>query len=167
MPQIKCRGIPVLCVGHKTADIARKAGFKVMKVAPTAEALLALAISCGPGKTFLYVRGRETAKQIALNLNQSGNTALEAIVYEQLPLTLNPEYQLMLQAGNPVILPLFSPRTAEVFQACATGLDLQNTTAICISQNTADKLAHARFQAVLIARQPTADAIAREIAAII
>ncbi len=161
------RDIPVMCVGAKTAELAQDAHFRLLEVAPTAESLLARARTYGPGKTFLYLRARHTAKPVADTLIKSGNIVREHVVYEQVSCDLSKKAKACFQSQNQIILPLFSPRTAAIFQACSDGLDLTRTAAICISPNTAKRLDQARLQSVVVAKQPTANAIAQEIAAII
>jgi len=162
------RDLPVSCVGKKTALAARKAGFSVRVVAPDSARLIAQLRARGPvARPYLYLRGQRVAHPIAALLGRAGITAREQVVYAQHDLPLNDAARRVLDGKNRVILPLFSPRTAQVFSTEARDLDLQQTTAVCLSAKVARKLDQGRFFRVLVAQHPDAAALQQEIAAII
>ena len=125
---------------------------------------LALDHATGGEGAFLYLRGRHTSRDLAARLNAGGRTAREQIVYDQRAVPLSPTALSALRAG-PVIVPLFSPRTARLFVDAASGLDLSASTALCISDRVAAEVASLGFGRVIVTAEPTADAVTREIAA--
>jgi uroporphyrinogen-III synthase len=162
------RDLPALCVGEKSAEAALVAGLSARAADGTAEGLLRLALGEGLGKTgdFLYLRGRHTARDLAEKLVAGGCPAREQVVYDQQAVPLSDDARDAL-AGGPVLVPLFSPRTARLFAAGAAGIDLDRATALCISDNVAVAIAKAGFGRVIVANDPTAESLTREIAAII
>ncbi|PZO67098.1 MAG: uroporphyrinogen-III synthase [Paracoccus denitrificans] len=97
------RGRSALCVGPRTALAAHVAGF---------------AVTCGPGDAarlmpmlpanptgWLHLRGRH----VSAHLNVP-----EIVVYDQAQMPMSPEGRAVLAAPDPVILPLFSPRSARL-----------------------------------------------------
>lgn len=157
------RDIPALCVGTHTAKVAQAAGLVARSADGSASDLVALALSVtGP---FLYPRGVHMARDIASDLRASGQRVDEVVVYDQTALPLTAQARAALTDRTPCLVPLFSPRTARLFMAECRTLLPRATTAICISQNVADQLDPARFQKLIVANQPTAAAVTREIAA--
>lgn len=165
--QCQRRDIPCLCVGEKTTGIARKLGFQAQSAGGSAPDLVALAKRQLRTETgaFVHIRGQSTRGNIARTLDKSGMNARDLIVYTQEAMELSDEAKYILTNGQHVLLPLFSPRTAEVFHLQSEAFDLCGVTAICISDNVRLALPKERFCRVLVAPEPTAAAITREIAA--
>ncbi len=167
-PLIQSRAVPLACVGSKTTRAAEVAGFKVAETAPDAAHLLARLIAQGPAVgPCLYLRGQTVARPIVRHLTEAGIAARDLVVYRQIPQSLTTAARRVLDAGDRVILPLFSPRTAEIFNAETGSLTLASTSAVCLSPRIAAALEAARFQRVFVAAQPNAAALQQKIAAII
>lgn len=151
-------GLPALayCVGQKTADAARAAGFDARSADGDAEALLALIIADRPGGRLLHIRGRDTRGDLEERLNSAGIETESLIVYQQDPLPLGKEAEdLLLAAGN-IIVPVFSPRTATILAVALpsdfkAGLDF-----VAISPAVAHALAGLPRNALVTSRQPDA-----------
>lgn len=119
--QAPAAGRRAYCVGMRTAQAARAAGFDVVEGPGDAAALLALIRRNHRGGRLLHPRGAEVAVPVADLLNQAGIETVEVVIYDQAPMPLSPEAQALLQGSGPVIVPLFSPRSARLFaQAAAT-----------------------------------------------
>lgn len=107
-----------LCVGDRTAAAARAAGFDAISAAGDAEALIALIL--GDGKTrgadapLVHLRGREARGDIAPRLTAAGVPTRSAIVYAQEEVALSEEARALLDGGAPVLMPIFSPRSAQL-----------------------------------------------------
>lgn len=124
-------GHEAVCVGARTAALARRAGFCARAVAGgTAQALLAdLAPKRGPDggggigadRPILVVRGRDTALDLAAALVARGQTAQSVIVYAQEAVPLAPRALTLLAAEEAVILPVFSARSASLLATAAVG----------------------------------------------
>jgi len=113
-PHLRGWDLPVAahCVGARTAAAAQEGGFSPDTVAPDAEALIAaLRGTAGP---LLHLRGREARGDIAARLTALGTRTDEVVVYAQEAGTLTDEARALLAGAGPVLVPLFSPRTAAI-----------------------------------------------------
>lgn len=104
---------PAFCVGERTADAARQAGFPLVATAPDAVRLLPLIRAARPGP-LLHARGRHAAVDLAAALAEDGIAVAEAVVYDQPRQPLTPAARALLAGAVPVLLPLFSARTARL-----------------------------------------------------
>lgn len=103
------------CVGDQTARVAEELGFDARSAGGDAEALYSLLLdqkSCAP---FLHLRGRETRGDLVARLAQAAIPASDLVVYAQEPVALTPDAVRLLTGHTMVVVPLFSPRSAEVF----------------------------------------------------
>lgn len=117
-------GLPLhaYCVGLRTADAARGAGLIPVFVAPDAAGLIAMMIAHPPPGAVLHLRGRETRGNIRLHLDSAGIETVDAVIYAQEQQPLTDDAQTILRAESPVLVPLFSPRTAAIFAAEVAGM---------------------------------------------
>lgn len=108
-------GLPAWCVGARTAQAAQEAGFDARIGGADAAALVDRLISAAPPGPLLHVRGIHGRGAVVERLNSAGIETKEAVLYDQRALSLTEEAKAALQGNGPVLVPLFSPRTAEVF----------------------------------------------------
>ena len=112
-------GLPAFCVGPRTTQVAREAGLAAEEVGPTAEAMVqALSARAVPGP-LLHLRGRHTRGEVAARLTAAGRDCAERVVYDQVAVPLTDVAQAALRGSAPVVLPLFSPRTAVLLSETA------------------------------------------------
>lgn len=112
---------PAICVGPRTAEAAQAAGWQAEVIGGDAEGLVAaLAAQPRPG-LWLHGRGREAAGDLAARLRKAGMSVAEAVVYAQEPRPLTDAVRARLMDGAPVVVPLFSPRSAKLFVAQTRG----------------------------------------------
>ncbi len=97
------RGRPAWCVGPRTAEAAAAAGYDAITGPGDAARLIPLISDLGPG--WLHAHGRH----LAATLPVPG-----VVVYDQQALPLPAPAQALLHGSAPVILPLFSPRSARL-----------------------------------------------------
>lgn len=97
------RGRLALCVGGRTAQVARAAGFDVIQGAGTAESLLPL-IRSAP-VPLIHPQGRHLARLLPVP---------GMVVYDQQAQPLSDAAAALLAGRDPVILPVFSPRSARL-----------------------------------------------------
>lgn len=109
------------CVGERTAQTARKAGFEVIVGGGDAAALCALIVARHRGGRLLHARGNERAFPVAETLVCAGIDTVEAVVYQQKPCVLTAQGQAVLQGAEAVLVPLFSPNAGRLFAAAAKG----------------------------------------------
>lgn len=101
------------CVGARTAEAASVKGYQTRVASGTADDLVeAILASKDPGP-FIHFRGREAHGSVTKRLQSNGLTCVEIVVYDQKPVPLSNEALTLLSRSGPVLLPLFSPRSAE------------------------------------------------------
>ena len=105
----------VYCVGAQTARQAQAAGLDVVGMAPDAAGLIRHIMARPPTGKLLHLRGQDARGDIAKTLHLAGIDTHEAIIYAQVRQALTPDAIAVLQATAPVLVPLFSPRTATIF----------------------------------------------------
>lgn len=138
----KSMGAPLptkaFCVGDRTAQAARQAGFMPDSAEGDVTALERLILNSKSTGPLLHLRGKDSAGDLAQSLTNCGIETLSAIVYTQDALDLTPEAITVFARQDPVIVPLFSPRSATLLVK-ALPLDRQAPLGVvAISQNTAD-----------------------------
>jgi uroporphyrinogen-III synthase len=114
-------GLPAFCVGDRTGEAAAAAGLRPRSASGDASALLALLKAEAPPGPGLYLRGRHAASDLEADLSAAGIDTHSVVAYDQLPRPLSPEARAALHGAAPVILPLFSPRSARLVAAEAEG----------------------------------------------
>lgn len=92
-----------LCVGGRTAQVARAAGFDVTEGQGTADSLLPL-IRAAP-VPLIHPQGRHLARPLPVP---------GIVVYDQQAQPLSKAAAALLARNDPVILPVFSPRSAQL-----------------------------------------------------
>jgi uroporphyrinogen-III synthase len=103
------RGAPAWVVGARTGAAAARAGFDVRLVAQTADDLVAQFDGTGP---VVHLHGRHTRGDIAGRLAARGVTG--CTIYDQVAAPLVPEARALLAGQGTVVIPLYSPRTADL-----------------------------------------------------
>lgn len=107
-------GAPVYCVGPATADVIRAAGFRPVAGPGTAEGLIRTIRAEAPPGEGLYLRGHHVSTDVAGQLRDHGLSVAEAVVYDQRAVPLSDTALALLAGPGPVVLPLFSARTARL-----------------------------------------------------
>ena len=139
------------CVGDRTAQVAREAGFRVQSAQGDAEALLALILREKP-QALIHLRGREARGDLAQRLSAAGVFTQERVVYAQDAQPLSDDAVAVLSGKAPVLVPLFSPRSAEILGAAWQGLTTHAPlVVVAISQAVAEAAAFCPTKPVLSA----------------
>ncbi|HSF63408.1 MAG TPA: uroporphyrinogen-III synthase [Paracoccaceae bacterium] len=107
------------CVGDRTARAARAAGLRAWSAQGDAGALVALVQGARPEGRLLYLHGADLRGDVAERLSSAGIETFSALIYDQRPQPLTPAARRLLAGRAPVIVPLFSPRTADLLAAQA------------------------------------------------
>jgi len=107
-------GLEAWCVGENTALLAKAKGFTPITGPGDADGLVASIISTRPMGRLAHIRGVHARGDISDRLNASGLTCEDVIAYDQKELPLTEDARNVLAALNPVLFPLFSPRTATI-----------------------------------------------------
>jgi len=107
-------GATAYCVGGTTAGRASRAGLDAISAGGDAEALVAMILADPPRGALLHLRGAEARGDVAARLTDAGVPCADRVVYRAVPCNLSARAQALLDGDAPVILPLFSPRSAEL-----------------------------------------------------
>ncbi len=110
------------CVGNRTADAARQAGYVATSANGDADALVAAILASGERGPLLHLRGRDSRGDIACRLTRAGIPTEARVVYDMAPLPLTPAAVALLNGPAPVIVPLFSPAAARRFGVLSAGM---------------------------------------------
>jgi uroporphyrinogen-III synthase len=108
------------CVGRLTAEAARLAGFEARSADGDAAALAQMIRKESLAGPLLYLHGRDTRGDLAERLNSAGIVTHSALVYQQDLLPLGEEARGRLAVSCPVLIPIFSPRSADILAAALT-----------------------------------------------
>ena len=111
-PEARPRGY---AVGDATADAAQAAGLRVVSAGGDAEALIRRILADGTKGPLLHLRGDHARGAVAQRLTAAGCPTREAVLYRQAAQPFTPEALALLDGHEPVIAPLFSPRSAAIF----------------------------------------------------
>lgn len=106
------RGRTAYCVGQRTADAARTAGFVPVTGEGDAAALSEVIKDAQPPGPLLFARGETVAFDMARWLGSAGIETKESILYRQIPVEPTSEMQTALGGQTPCLVPLFSPNAA-------------------------------------------------------
>ncbi len=151
------RDISAYAVGDATAQAGRDIGLSMTACGGNVHQMLKRICQDAPKGPFLHVRGEHTTGNLAQDLNRVGLETYEAVIYRQRSLSLTKEAKECLLKKAPVILPLFSPRSARlVLEGAVVKAPL---FVAAISQNVADEMPPGLVHDMVVAQDPTAHAM--------
>ncbi|OWU76153.1 hypothetical protein ATO3_06405 [Marinibacterium profundimaris] len=111
------RDLPVFAVGEATAQAARANGWPATCAGLTADELVETLSRHPPETPLLHLRGTHARGDIAGRLTRAGLPTTEAVIYDQVAQPLSSRARDALNGADPVILPVFSPRSARLLVA--------------------------------------------------
>ena len=158
------RGKPCYCVGAATARAATSMGLAALDAGGTAEQLQASILARPRPGRLLYLRGEHVASDLAAELSRAGAPTDEAIVYAQAAQPLTEEAKALLSENMPIILPLFSARSARLFFDQANGSAPLYVAAM--SLRTAGSVPPGAAEIVTLAETPTESSMLDAISAL-
>lgn len=151
------------CVGQRTEAAAAKAGFTVLFVAPNVSALSAHILALPPGGALLVLRPEDSAGELTETMLSAGIETVSWVTYRQKPCHLRAAAIEALCKGDPVLVPLFSPRSAQIFAAECHRIGAKAPLfCVAISQAAADALT-LKPQLIRVARSPDGPEMRREV----
>ncbi|MFN0116460.1 MAG: uroporphyrinogen-III synthase [Paracoccaceae bacterium] len=152
------RSAPAWCVGPRTAEAARDVGFTALEGPGDAPGLAARMAEAGVAGPCLHVRGADVAFPLADTLSRGGIETREVVAYELESLPPTVAARRLLEAPWPVLLPLFSPRSARL--AAAALLPARAPLLIAALSEPVARAARTLLPAALaVADRPDADAM--------
>jgi uroporphyrinogen-III synthase len=152
------------CVGARTAERAREAGFQARSADGDADALVAAILADPPEGRLVHLRGEDTRGEVSERLTAAGVETEAVVVYRQAPCPLTAEGRRLLLTDGAVIVPLFSPRSAGLFATEAQGAraDLH---LVAMSRAVADAVQAVPRRSLTLAPRPEAEAMLEGVAA--
>lgn len=154
------RGLPVYCVGARTAEAVRAAGFADVFSADGDICDLAVLLRTGPARNLLYLRGEHVSADLAALLSGSEKTVESRIVYSAQPTTGVPaSVREAFDEGRIGVVGIWSARAAKglAARAAVAGLDTGRAALVAISTRALAPLADTAFADRSCASSPTAD----------
>ena len=159
------REIPCYCVGDATAQHAADEGLNAMSCSGTANDIVTRIIADHETGPCLHIRGEHGVGDVAKRLSDAGIPTREEVMYRQEPEKLSLAAQTLLQGEEPVVLPLFSPRTARlVFSSAQIAAPLK---VVALSENVAANVPDAHAGTVSVAAKPEAQAVLDAVEALV
>lgn len=107
--------LPCYCVGSGTADLARRAGMTAISADGDARTLVDRMTRDNPPGLWLHLHGAHLSRDIAADLCAAGLNVAARMVYRQEAVPMSNMAKTLLAGRRPVIVPLFSPRSAKLF----------------------------------------------------
>ena len=160
------RSLPAWCVGDRTAEAAREIGLRATSAGGDAEALIALMTDARPEGRLLHLHGAHLSVDVAERLTGAGLRAEGCAIYDQRRVAPGAALTAALAHEGPILVPLFSPRSARLFGEEA-GTAQANIRPIAISPATRDALPPDWTEQAIIAETPDAAAMLRAMGALI
>lgn len=154
----------VFAVGERTAEAARRKGGHIALVAQDADALVTALCATPPAFSVVHLSGRHRRGQIAERLNEAGIETEVIEIYDQVAQPLSDQACAALEGAAPVLLPLFSPRSARLV---ATGIARPGPglEAIALSAAVAEEWQARTGVNAAVCRAPSGREMRREILA--
>jgi uroporphyrinogen-III synthase len=153
------RELPCFCVGETTTRTAQNAGWKAEYAGNNAEGLIETLHRIRPAGPLLHLRGKHARGNVAARLGALGLPTSEQVIYDQPLMPLSEGACRILHGPAPVVVPLFSPRTARQFANNVTGSAPLYLTAL--SDAVAEPLRSLKYNQLLVASTPDSPAMVR------
>ena len=150
--------LPAYCVGQRTTEAAKEAGWQAQFCGANAAALVDQLSAAPPLSPLLHLHGHHTRGDVANQLTALGLPCKGQLIYEQQLLPLSTKVKREISAQSNVIVPLFSPRTARHF--ASLGLDHVNLTLIALSESVAAELKGLNYKELRVSKAPDAISMA-------
>lgn len=147
-------GTRAWCVGQRTAKLAFEAGLEPISADGNADDLVELIQSQRTG-TLCHIRGVHSRGQVAARLIAQGRVCKEVIAYDQRDIPPTKAALEALQGTDPIVLPLFSPRSALLIPA----VHQAPVHVIAMSSAVAAEVADLGADTVTIAENPNFEAM--------
>ena len=151
----KVLDIPAYCVGPATTRAARRAGWAAEERGASADDLVESLLRNPVASPLLHFSGQHLTGNVAARLTSAGMPTSQVAVYDQPLRDLSEAAQTLLCGEAPVLVPLFSPRTAGHFVSQAQRLE--TSYVVALSQTVADSLGARAAKDVSIASRPTSE----------
>lgn len=159
-------GLRAYCIGARTAEAAARAGFDAVMAGETADELVERLVDLRPEGPLLHLHGVHQRGDVVPRLAAAGIDARGTEVYDQRAVPPDTVFFDAL-AARPLLVPLFSPRSAALFREAAEpviGVDPAGMHLFALSAAVRDALPPGWHGATDIAARPDAEALLDDIA---
>jgi len=153
------------CVGEKTVEVAQRKGWQTISADGDVDALLQQILASRPTGKLLHLRGEHSRGAVTQRLRDAGYAAEELVVYRQAALTLSGEARERLSGESPVIVPLFSPRSAALF--VNSGPFVAPIWGVAMSKAVADEMKSNAPDKLLVAKAPKAELMRKSVLSLV
>lgn len=153
------------CVGDRTAAAAKVVGFTALSAGGAVQDLASLILSHPDEGGLIYLRGQDRAGDLLSLL--PGRKLVEVVVYAQKPLPLSTAALAVIGTPGRVIVPLFSPRTAHLFQQALPETPVAQLVPVVMSANVAAALTGGLAAAAVVAERSDAPAMIAAVSRVI
>lgn len=109
------------CVGDRTTLVAADLGMDAVSAVGDASDLVEMLLMQRPEGALLHAHGAETRGNVAQQLAAEGIPVMTKVIYDQVETPLSDQARAVLAGSDPVVLPLFSPRSARLVGDAAQG----------------------------------------------
>ncbi|MDV4144693.1 uroporphyrinogen-III synthase [Shimia sp. FJ5] len=152
---VEGRGLPAWCVGEATAAAANAKGWQARAAGGDAESLLRRILADAPRGPLVHFRGAHARGDVAARLQEAGIETMDMVVYRQEAEPLNAEAKELLGREKPLILPLFSPRSAA--QVAKAGPFHAPLFIVAMSEAVAEEARSLSPRRMIVTPEPHAD----------
>ncbi|GAA4227769.1 uroporphyrinogen-III synthase [Sagittula marina] len=156
--------LPTYVVGPSTALAARSIGLNPEIMAQNAVSLVDELRKEDVQGPLLHLSGRHTRGDVAGQLTAMGVETRRAVLYDQPPMPLTSEARAVLHGTVPVIVPVFSPRTAQLLTEERPKAPL---LVAAMSEAVAFNLASLHIVSLKVAARPDSGAMLNAVAALL
>jgi uroporphyrinogen-III synthase len=99
----------------------------------------------------VHIRGKHTVGNLCDSLKRSAVSCMDIVGYNQKPLKLKKKILQKIKSGRPVILPIFSSRSAKLIES---NVDLTGFNVVVISEAVAKTLTGIELGELVISKKP-------------
>lgn len=154
-------GRTAYCVGMMTTQAALDAGWAAIQAGETADQLVTYLLNRDVGVPLTHLSGVHTRGNIVERLGAAGVKATRIVVYDQKTCALTSQATEALSTNFPLLVPLFSPRTACSFTDQFNGRAVLHI--IALSQDVAGQMGDLTWKTLTVLDHPTRSAMIDEI----
>ena len=155
------QNMPCFAVGPKTAQKASELGFLASQGPGNSDDLITLILSRPSFGRLLHISGEHTRGNISKQLTQAGHSCERIVAYKQETLSLTTEALDAFKRGKPLILPLFSPRTAQLL--ITQNVPLEQSYMIALSEAVAEPFKGFNVSSLTVAKAPNSDSMLNDL----
>ena len=154
------------CVGQRTEEAAQQHGFRTRIGPGDAQRLIETICREGAEKKYIWPRAVHASRDISQEMNFAGIDTISVIVYDQPTCEPTPEALLLMQRKVPVLLPLFSTRSA-LIASSAFPAPIAEVYVAAISQAVAKAATKLQARRLVVAERPDGSSMLSALGALI